>query len=127
MLEIVYGLARATATLASGAAGLAWFTRLATSDLVTTLPLDATAAVVAGRLRAARPVPPTGARRAGTKPEQRTAWVLDLQIAACAWAHGYALATANRRDFEAIAEVLAALYPAIPALDVVDGPVLQDM
>ena len=127
MLEIAYGLAAAAATLPSGDAGLAWFTRLATSDLVTLLPLDGTAAVVAGRLRAARPIPPTGARRAGTKPEQRPAWVLDLQIAACAWAHGYVLATANRRDFDAIAEMLAALYPAVPALEVVDGPVLQDM
>jgi predicted nucleic acid-binding protein len=127
VLEIVYGLAKATATLATGSAGLAWFTRLATSELVTTLPLDASAAVVAGRLRATRPVPPTGARRAGTKPEQRAGWVLDLQIAACAWVHGYSLATANRQDFEAIAGMLSDLYPEVPPLDVVDGPAAQDM
>jgi len=79
-----YGLARANPTSASWAAGLAWFTRLTRSDLVIRLSLDAAGAVVAGRLRAAQPTPPTGARRAGTKPEQRAGWLLDLQIAACA-------------------------------------------
>lgn len=106
------------------AAGLAWFTRLATSDLVVTLTLDAAGAVVAGRLRAAQPAPPTGARRARSRAEQRAGWVLDLQIAACAWTHGYGVATANRHDFDAIAELLAALYPAAAPLEVVDAPAL---
>jgi predicted nucleic acid-binding protein len=86
-----------------------------------TLPLDATAALVAGRVRAARPTPPTGARRAGTKPEQRAGWVLDIQIGACAWAHGYALTTHNRQDFDVIRDVIVALYPTAPPLDVLDG------
>lgn len=124
VLETAYGLAKAAQGWASGDAGLAWFTRLATSDLVVTLPLDAAGAVVAGRLRAAQPMPPTGARRTGTKPEQRAGWVLDLQIAACAWAHGHAVATDNRRDFDAIADIIAVLYPAVPALEVIDAPAL---
>jgi predicted nucleic acid-binding protein len=119
VMEIAYGLARTPATR-SGA--LAWFTRLAVSSLVTVLPLDAAAGVLAGRLRAAQPTPPTGVRRTGTKPGQRAGWVLDLQIAACAWAHGRRLATHNRRDFDVIAALIKAMYPAVPALDVVDPP-----
>jgi predicted nucleic acid-binding protein len=71
-----------------------------------------------------QPTPPTGLRRAGTKPEQRAGWLLDLQIAACAWAHGHAVATDNRRDFDAISDLLGALYPTVPALDVIDAPAL---
>ena len=125
VLEISYGLARAAPSWASADAGLAWFTRLATSDLVVTLPLDAVGAVVAGRVRAAQPTPPTGGqRRAGTKPEQRAGWILDLQIAACAWAHGRAVVTANRRVFAVISVLIAALYPATPPLEVLDAPAL---
>ncbi len=121
-MEIAYGLAKAARSAPSGNAALAWFTRLASSDLVVTLPLDAAGAVVAGRLRAVQPTPPTGLRRTGTKPEQRAGWVLDLQIAACAWAHGHTVATDNRRDFDAISDLVAALYPAVPALEVIDAP-----
>jgi predicted nucleic acid-binding protein len=38
--------------------------------------------------------------------------VLDLQIAACAWIHGRAVVTDNVRDFEALRDAIAALYPA---------------
>lgn len=123
-MEIASGLAKATRAWGFGGAPLAWFARLATSDLVVTLPLDAAGAIVAGRLRAAQPTPPTGLRRAGTKPEQRAGWVLDLQIGACAWVHGHAVATANRRDFDAIADLIAALYPGVSPLEVIDGPAL---
>jgi hypothetical protein len=88
------------------------------------LALDAAGSVLAGRLRAVRPTPPTGLRHAGTKPEQRAGWVLDLQIAACAWAHGHAVATDNRRDFDAISDLIAVLYPTVPALEVIDAPAL---
>lgn len=124
VLEAAYGLAKAAHSSGSGDAALAWFTRLATSGLVVTLPLDGAGAVVAGRLRAVQPVPPTGLRRAGTKPEQRAGWVLDLQIAACAWAHGHTVATDNRRDFDAISDLVAALYPSVQALEVIDAPAL---
>jgi predicted nucleic acid-binding protein len=122
VLEIAYGLARVEATRHTG---LTWFTRLAVSDMVVTLPLDTHAAIVAGRLRAAHPMPPTGQRRSGTKPDQRAGWILDLQIAACAWAHGHALATHNRRDFDVIAELITALYPNVPALEIRDPPSLS--
>jgi predicted nucleic acid-binding protein len=121
VLEIAYGLARATATRDTA---LVWFTRLATSDMVETLPMDAYAALLAGRLRAAHPTPPTGLRRSGTKPDQRAGWVLDLQIAACAWAHGRELATHNRRDFAVIADLIGDLYPNVPTLQVLGPPAL---
>jgi predicted nucleic acid-binding protein len=90
---------------------LAWFIRLLTSDLVEILSLDRAAAIVAGQLRAMHPSPPTGARRKGVKPEQRAGWVLDIQIAACAWTHGRDIATENSREFEALRELIAQLYP----------------
>jgi predicted nucleic acid-binding protein len=124
LLEIAYGLAKAAGQTDPEGAGLAWFTRLATSDLVLMLPLDAEGAVVAGRLRAVHPMPPTGTKRAGTKPDQRAGWLLDLQIGACAWAHGYAIATANRHDFDTIASLIDELYPTVPTLEVIDAPVL---
>lgn len=79
---------------------------------------------MAGRLRALQPSPPTGRPRAGPKPEQRAGWVLDLQIAACAWAHGHSVVTDNRRDFDAISDLVAALYPSVTALEVIDAPAL---
>lgn len=117
MLEMAYGLAKTD----SPNAGLAWLTRLTASDLVVTLPLDEVGALVAGGVRAAQPAPPTGVRRSATKP-QRVGWVVDIQIAACAWAHGHALATHNRRDFEAIAELIANLHPTGGPLEVIEPP-----
>ena len=121
MLEIAYGLAKSGVTRDTG---LVWFTRLATSEMVLTLPFDSHAAVLAGRLRAAHPYPPTGLKRSGVKTEQRAGWVIDLQIAACAWAHGHALVTHNRRDFDLIAELISGLYPAVPTLELLDPPAL---
>jgi predicted nucleic acid-binding protein len=124
VLEISYGLARAGDRYA---AALGWFTRLVSSTLVlVTLPLDATAAILAGRLRALQPTPPTGGgRRSSTKPEQRAAWLLDIQIAACAWSHGHALATDNRRDFDVIARLIGELYPSVSTLEVVAPPTFK--
>lgn len=104
------------------APALAWFIGLLASDLVEILPLDRTAAIVAGQLRALHPSPPTGARRRGVKPEQRAGWVLDIQIAACAWTHGREIATENRRDFEALRELIAQLYPDTSPLLVLPPP-----
>jgi predicted nucleic acid-binding protein len=120
VMEISRGLAGA-----SMPAALAWFTRLVGSDLVIVLSMDAAAAVIAGRLRAAQPIPPTGTRRSGTRPEQRTGWVLDLQIAACAYSHGYAVATDNQRDMRAARELIAVLYPSVPPLEVLPAPLLE--
>lgn len=101
---------------------LAWFIRLLASDLVEILSLDRAAAILAGQLRALHPVPPTGIRRKGVKPEQRAGWVLDIQIAACVWTHGREIATENRRDFEALRDLIAQLYPDTSPLVVTPPP-----
>jgi predicted nucleic acid-binding protein len=103
-------------------AALRWFTTLMTSGLVEILALDRAAAILAGHLRALQPMPPTGARRKGTKPEQRAAWVLDIQIASCAWTHGRQIATENRHDFQTLSELIASLYPDAPPLAVIGSP-----
>ena len=92
------------------------------SRRVETLPLDHWSAIVAGRVRALHAAPPTGARRKGTKPEQRAGWILDIQIAACAWTHGCAIATENLSDFRALRNLVAPLYPDAPPLEVVSSP-----
>ncbi len=104
------------------ASALAWLVRLVASDLVEILSLDRSSAIVAGRLRATQPTPPTGLRRKGTKPEQRAGWVLDIQIAACAWTHGREVATENVRDFEALRDLIAQLYPQTTPLVVTASP-----
>jgi predicted nucleic acid-binding protein len=111
VMEVVRGIQATAADRPLLAPALAWFIRLVTSDLVEILPLDRPAAILAGRLRALHPIPPTGARRKGVKPEQRAGWVLDIQIAACAWTHGRGIATENLRDFEVLRDLIAALYP----------------
>jgi predicted nucleic acid-binding protein len=123
VMEVVRGLQATAASKPGIALALTWFIRLVTSDLVEILSLDRPAAIVAGRLRAVQPIPPTGTRRKGAKPEQRAGWVLDIQIAACAWTHGRQIATENRHDFEALRDLIAKLYPGTPPLAVTPSPV----
>jgi predicted nucleic acid-binding protein len=47
---------------------------------------------------------------------------MDIQIAACAWTHGRTLATENTRDFEALRDLMAGLYPDASPLAVVEPP-----
>lgn len=122
VMEVVRGLQATAATRPKIAAALAWFIRLLTSELVEILPLDRSAAILAGRLRATQPTPPAGRRRKGTKPEQRAGWVLDIQIAACAWTHGRQLATENRDDFQALSDLIANLYPDTTKLIIAPSP-----
>ena len=105
------------------ASALRWFTTLITSDLIEILALNRSSAILAGRLRAMQPTPPTGARRKGVKPEQRAGWVLDIQIAACAWTHGRQIATENRHDFDTLSALVASLYPDAPPLAVAGSPI----
>jgi predicted nucleic acid-binding protein len=122
VMEVVRGV-QATATRKPRIApALAWFVRLVASDLVEILPLDRTSAIVAGRLRAMHPIPPTGVRRTGVKTDQRAGWVLDMQIAACAWTHGRDIATENRHDFEVLRDLIAQLYPDTTPLVVAPTP-----
>lgn len=123
VMETVRGLQATATSKPKMAAALRWFTTVVASDLVEILALDRSAAILAGRLRALRPTPPTaGTRRKGTKPEQRAGWVLDIQIASCAWAHGRQIATENRHDFQALSELIATLYPDVPPLAVTGSP-----
>ncbi len=124
VMEISRGLASAASASSALAAALAWFTQLAGSGAVRVLSLDAAAAVIAGRLRAAQPIPPTGARRSGSRAEQRAGWVLDLQIAACVYSHGYGLATDNQRDMTEARNLIRVLYPDAAPLDVQPPPSL---
>lgn len=122
VMEVIRGL-QVRATDKSGMAlALTWFVGLLASDLVEVLSLDRPAAIVAGRLRAMQPTPPTGTRRKGVKPEQRAGWVLDIQIAACAWTHGRHIATENRHDFECLRDLIAKLYPDSSPLIVASSP-----
>jgi predicted nucleic acid-binding protein len=83
--------------------------------------LDGRAGLVAGRLRGVLPHPP-GRRDRRSKAMRRIAWLLDMEIAATAFAAGLDVATENRRDFEALSDALAALFPTAPPLAVVDDP-----
>jgi hypothetical protein len=53
---------------------------------------------------------------------RQASWLLDIEIAATAFAAGLDVATENRADFEALADTLAALFPDAPALGLVGGP-----
>jgi predicted nucleic acid-binding protein len=119
-MEVVTGIQAAAARDTRLAPVLTWLTRVLASNLVEVLALDRSAAIVAGRLRALHPTPPTGARRRGTKPEHRAGWILDIQIAACAWTHGRELVTENTRDFAVLRGLIAELYPDTSPLAVTE-------
>lgn len=122
VMEVVRGIQAKAVRRPPIAVALTWFIRLVASDMVEILSLDRPTAIVAGRLRAMHPTPPTGARRKGVKPEQRVGWVLDIQIAACAWTHGRQIATENQRDFEILRNLIAQLYPNTQPLVIAAPP-----
>jgi predicted nucleic acid-binding protein len=123
VLEVAYGYQRKAPSDARFGVLLRWFTRLVAGTTVEVVPLDARAAVIAGRLRGVAPHPPPK-RRADrrSKTMRQAAWVMDIQVAATAFAAGVDVATANRADFERLGELLAELYPDAPRLAVVDPP-----
>ena len=121
VLEIAYGYQRKADEDARYGAMLSWFTRLLASDAFAVVPLDGRGALVAGRLRGFLPHPP-GKRDRRSKTMRQASWLLDIQIASTAFANGLDVATDNRSDFEALAEALAALFPAAPPLAIVDSP-----
>lgn len=124
VFEVSYGLARKALADERFANLLNWFTRMTAGRAFRTIPLDGSAAVVAGRVRAAKPsAPPKPRGDTRSKPMRQASWLLDIQIAATAYAAGLGVATANRRDFELIADALERLFPTAPTLDVVDPPV----
>lgn len=123
VMEVLRGLhARAADSDGRSARTIRWFKGLLSSDLLDVLPFDRHAAALAGHLRALHPLPPTGASRRATKPDQRASWVLDIQIAACAWTHGREIVTDNVRDFEQLRDLIAELYPGASPLAVTAAP-----
>ena len=123
VLEIAYGYQRSANRDARYGGLLAWFSRLLASDAFMVVALDGRAALVAGRLRGALAHPPSTRRDRRSKTMRQASWLLDIQIAAIAFAAGLDVATENRADFEALADMLAALFPGAPPLAVVNVPV----
>lgn len=124
ILEVVYGYRLKAPSDVRYEQLADWFTRLVASDAFRVIPFDGRAAVVAGDLRAASPYPP--AKRKGdsrSKTMRQASWLLDIEIAATAFAAGLDVATENRCDFEVLADLLAELYPEAPPLAVIDAPV----
>jgi predicted nucleic acid-binding protein len=99
-----------------------WFAGLLAHSLVKVVPFAATGGVLAGRLLALLPHPPSGRhRRPGTRAQQRAAWALDVQIASCAFAGGYGVLTENVADFAVLRDAIVQLVPAVPPLAVTDA------
>lgn len=120
--EVVHGLHAHLRIEAAFHSSADWFAALLEHPLVRVLPLNGASAVLAGRLLAKLPHPPTGARRRrGTRARQRAAWALDVQIAACAFAGGYGLLTENVDDFATLRDAIAAMFPEVPPLAVTDA------
>lgn len=121
VLEIAYGYQRMVDGDPRYRVLLEWFTELLAQDALAVIALDGRAALVAGRLRAAAPYPPARRDRR-SKSMRQAAWLMDIQIAATAFAAGLDVATENRSDFELLRDALASLFPGAPAIAVVDGP-----
>lgn len=116
--EISYGLHKA---MTSGRAGagvqLGWLREQIGAGLVNILAFDKRSADIAGALRARMPIPPPGARQRQrrSKAASRVAWIMDIQIAATAFSHGYALVSSDAHH-QIIAKQLAKLAPEAPPL-----------
>jgi len=83
-----------------------WLQGLLDDRIVESLPVTATAAILAAEIRVALPVP--GGRRPGSsrsKAEERVSWYVVILVAATAFVHGYDIMTRNTADFERISAV----------------------
>jgi predicted nucleic acid-binding protein len=121
VLEIAYGYQRMARTDKRYADLLAWFTRVLASDTFAVVALDGRAALIAGRLRGLLPHPPAR-RDLRSKTMRQASWLLDIEIAATAFAAGLDVATENRADFEILRDTLVELFPDAPPLTVFGGP-----
>lgn len=119
---MVRGLAAPTRDAELTRRTLGWFGALFRDPLTIVIPFDSRAAELAGRLLARHPHPPTSNhRRHGTRAQQRAAWALDVQIAACAFAGGFGVLTENVDDFGMLRDAIAELLPDVQPLVVSDA------
>jgi len=129
--EIAFGLQARAEVDARFVTLLRWFSDLLDAGMVEVLPLSWEAALLAGRLRASRPTPPTGGRARkkrsrDPKPERRVAWIADIQIAATAWLAGEDVCTADRDHFEMLSDAIAGLFPDEERLRVIPPPAIHE-
>jgi predicted nucleic acid-binding protein len=120
VLEIAYGYQRMAIKDKRYVNLLAWFTRVLASDTFAVVALDGRAALIAGRLRGLLPHPPSR-RDSRSKTMRQASWLLDIEVAATAFAAGLDVATENRADFEILRDTLVELFPDAPPLAVVSG------
>ena len=123
VLEIAYGYQRVASVDDRATALLSWFARLVADDVVSVVPMDGRAAVVAGRVRGVLPYPPPRPKDRRSRSMGQAAWILDIQIAATAFAAGLDVATRNREDFEVLRDALVDLFAGAPPLLVLDAPI----
>lgn len=103
---------------------LHWWIRFVASAAFSVVPLDGRAAIVAGQLRGRSPHPPRkSSRDRRSKTMRQASWILDIEIAATAFAAGLDVATDNWADFERLGDMLLRLHPGAPALAVLRSPV----
>ena len=124
--EISFGLERRAGEDARFGVLLTWFTELLDLGILGVLPMTWEAALLAGRLRARQPVPPTNTparqRSRGPKPERRVAWITDIQIAATAWLAGESVCTADRGHFKVLSDSIGQMFPEQGSLKVLPPP-----
>lgn len=112
VLEAAYGYELAIGSNRRFSDRMAWLQRVVAAKLIDVVALDSRAALVAGRARARAPhAPPARRGDRRTKTMRQAAWLLDIQIAATAFAAGLDIATRNVADFEHISALLSELYP----------------
>jgi predicted nucleic acid-binding protein len=120
--EVTRGLELQATNDARFARRLLAFTEFVAQPMVQVLAFDALAALLAGRLLARHPHPPSRRQQPhGTRARQRAAWALDVQIAACAFAGGYGILTENVADFAVLRDAITTLVPGVPPLLVSDA------
>lgn len=123
VLEISYGLRKAARGGRTDFGRLhTWFRAFLVSGAARVFGLGSDGALLAGEVRALRPVPPQSRRpRTRSKAEARVAWMHDIQIVCAAWEAGRDVVTIDVDHFRVIAECIDALVPEAPAI-VVTGP-----
>ena len=120
--ELVRGLSAPHLPHDPARSRLRWFADLIEDPLADVIAFGSVAAQLSGWLLAQIPHPPTrNRRRGGSRAQQRAAWALDVQIAACAFAGGYGVLTENVDDFAVLRNAIAELLPETPPLVVADA------